>query len=57
MKVRLDQALTEAGVAHRVETYPARHGWVLRDTPAYNEAASERHWREVDSLFQNSLKH
>jgi carboxymethylenebutenolidase len=57
MKERLDHALTEAGVPHRVETYPARHGWVLRDTPAYNEAASERHWREVDSLFQNSLKH
>jgi hypothetical protein len=28
----------------------------LGETPAYNAAASERHWHEVDSPFQNSLK-
>src|SRR5690349_24865793 len=31
MKTRLEHALTSAGVDHRIETYPARHGWVPRD--------------------------
>src|SRR5580700_6692 len=31
MKARLEDALTRAGVAHSVETYPAKHGWVFRD--------------------------
>src|SRR4051812_1431465 len=33
MKQRLENALSEAGVAHVVETYPAKHGWVFSDTP------------------------
>ncbi|MGE5176046.1 MAG: dienelactone hydrolase family protein, partial [Hyphomicrobiales bacterium] len=56
MKARLEEALSRAGVDHRVETYPARHGWVFRDTPAYDEAASERHWRELIALFDAVLK-
>lgn len=56
MKARLEEALTRAGVDHTIETYPARHGWVFRDTPAYNEAASERHWRELAALFDSTLK-
>src|SRR5579871_5994596 len=31
MKARLEDALTKAGVDHQIETYPAKHGWVLRD--------------------------
>ena len=56
MKARLEDALTKAGVDHTIETYPAKHGWVFRDTPAYDEAASERHWRELVALFDSALK-
>jgi len=56
MKRRLDEALTAAGVDHLVETYPARHGWVFRDTPVYDAAAAERHWQSLTSLFEATLK-
>ncbi len=55
MKARLDKALTEAGVDHLIETYPAKHGWVLSDTPVYDEAAAQRHWRTVTQLFAETL--
>lgn len=56
MKARLDKALTEAGVDHLVETYPARHGWVLTDTPVYDEASAERHWRTLTQLLAETLE-
>lgn len=55
MKARLETALREAGVDHRIETYPARHGWVFRDTPAWDEAAAERHWTSLVALFRATL--
>lgn len=55
MKTRLEKALSGAGVDHRIETYPARHGWVLSDTPVYDEAAAERHWRMMTQLFGETL--
>ena len=57
MKQRLERALTEAGVDHTIETYPARHGWVLSDTPAYDPAAAERHWQTLLALFDATLPH
>jgi carboxymethylenebutenolidase len=56
MKAQLEQALSEAGVDHRIETYPAKHGWVFRDTPVYDAAASERHWQSMLALFNETLK-
>jgi carboxymethylenebutenolidase len=56
MKARLEAALTSAGVRHTIETYPAKHGWVFRDTPAYDAAASERHWSSLLALFDETLK-
>ena len=56
MKQRLEEALTNAGVDHTLETYPARHGWVFRDTPVYDAAASERHWRARVELLDSALK-
>jgi carboxymethylenebutenolidase len=56
MKQRLETALTEAGVDHLIETYPARHGWVFRDTPVYDAAASERHWQTLLALLAAKLK-
>jgi carboxymethylenebutenolidase len=55
MKARLEQALTDAGVDHTVETYPAKHGWVVRDTPVYDAAAAERHWKTLLALFGAAL--
>jgi carboxymethylenebutenolidase len=55
MKARLEEALTRAGVAHNIETYPAKHGWVLRDTPVYDAAAAERHWQTLVALFNATL--
>jgi carboxymethylenebutenolidase len=52
MKARLEDALTTAGVDHTIETYQARHGWVFRDTPVYDAAANERHWRSLLTLFE-----
>jgi carboxymethylenebutenolidase len=56
MKQRLDDALTAAHLAHTVETYPARHGWVPSDTPAHNPEQAERHYKALFSLFDSTLK-
>jgi carboxymethylenebutenolidase len=56
MKQRLETALAQAGVDHKIETYPARHGWVLRDTDAYDAAAAERHWQSLLALLDSKLK-
>ena len=55
MKRLLEKALTDAGVDHRIETYPARHGWVFRDMPVYDAAAEERHWQSLLALFASTL--
>ncbi|HUQ84573.1 MAG TPA: dienelactone hydrolase family protein [Gemmatimonadaceae bacterium] len=55
-KARLEQALTDAGVDHTVETYQARHGWVPRDTPVHDAAAAARHWDTLLALFRETLQ-
>ncbi|HEX5061379.1 MAG TPA: dienelactone hydrolase family protein [Kofleriaceae bacterium] len=55
-KARLDAALTDAGVAHTVETYPARHGWVPSDTPVHDPAQAERAWTSLFELFDKTLR-
>jgi carboxymethylenebutenolidase len=57
MKARLEQALSEAHVTHRVETYEgARHGFAVPDSPVFDAAAAERHWANLDALFSRRLK-
>ena len=56
MKQRLEKALTDNGVDHKIETYPAKHGWVFPDVPVYDAAASERHWQTMLALFEAKLK-
>ncbi|MEJ1231393.1 MAG: dienelactone hydrolase family protein [Galbitalea sp.] len=57
MADRLEELLTEAGVDHRLEVYPgARHGFTMTDFPVYDEAAAERHWRELLTLLDGTLK-
>jgi carboxymethylenebutenolidase len=56
MAARLEAALSDAGVDHRCEIYlDARHGWTMADFPVYDEAAAERHWRELTALFEETL--
>jgi carboxymethylenebutenolidase len=54
-KERLEQALTQAGVDHLIETYPARHGFAVPDHPAFDPAAAERHWAALLSLLREAL--
>lgn len=56
MKARLEDALTKAGVDHTVETYPAKHGWVLSDTPVYDAKCAERHYEALFALLDATLK-
>jgi carboxymethylenebutenolidase len=57
MAARLEQALSDASVDHRCEIYPeALHGWTMTDFPVYNEAAAERHWGEMVTLFDGTIK-
>jgi carboxymethylenebutenolidase len=55
-KARLEQALTEAGVDHTIETYNALHGFVPSDTPVHDEAAAAKHWETLLALFGRTLK-
>jgi len=34
----------------------AKHGWVFRDTPVYDPAAAERHWKTLVALLDAKLK-
>jgi carboxymethylenebutenolidase len=52
---RLEKALTEAGVAHTIETYAAHHGFAVPDNASYDEAAAERHWQAMEKLFGSAL--
>ncbi|HEX7340335.1 MAG TPA: dienelactone hydrolase family protein [Rhodanobacteraceae bacterium] len=55
MKADLEKALTDAGVEHTVETWPAGHGWTFYDMPVYDKACYERHLRVLNDLFGRSL--
>jgi carboxymethylenebutenolidase len=51
----LDEALTKAGVDHVVEKYPAKHGWVLTDTPVYDADSAERHWKTLLDMLRTTF--
>ncbi len=51
----LDKALSAAGVEHRIETYPAGHGFAVPDNPPYDEEAAERHWIAMQEVFATAL--
>ncbi|HET7499441.1 MAG TPA: dienelactone hydrolase family protein [Kofleriaceae bacterium] len=52
---RLRDAFVAAHVDHTIETYPAKHGWVLDDTPVYDRAAAERHFQTLTALLRGAL--
>jgi carboxymethylenebutenolidase len=52
----LEKALTEAGVTHTVEFYPAKHGFAVHDHLAvYDPAAAQRHYEALASLYGSTL--
>ena len=49
----LKAAFGTAGVPARVEVYDgANHGWCVKGSAAYNEAAAERAWSELTALYK-----
>jgi carboxymethylenebutenolidase len=51
----LEDALTDAGVDHLIETYRALHGFAVPDNPTYDPDAATRHWRALADLFSTTL--
>jgi carboxymethylenebutenolidase len=51
----LDAALTQAGVEHIIERYPALHGFAVADNAPYDEAAARRHWQAMADFFAATL--
>lgn len=51
----LETALTEAGVSHVIETYPAHHGFAVPDNETFDEAAAARHWAALADLYGRVL--
>ena len=55
-QAQLVTALSQAAVDYQLELYPgAGHGFTVPDNPSYNEAAAERHWTRLDTLFAETL--
>jgi carboxymethylenebutenolidase len=51
-----EKALEEAGASYRAEVYEgAAHGYTMADTAAFDEEASERHFRELRELLGRTL--
>ncbi len=56
-RAALGEALTAAGVDHRIELYEgALHGFAVPDFPVYDQAAAERQWRAALTLFAETLR-
>jgi carboxymethylenebutenolidase len=52
----LERTLQAVGARYRCEIYQgAKHGYTMADTPAYDDAASERHFRELRALLERTL--
>ena len=51
-----EAALDDAGATYRSEVYEgAKHGYTMVDSPVYDEAAAERHYRELRALLERAL--
>jgi carboxymethylenebutenolidase len=51
----LERSLTDAGVVHTIETYPAHHGFAVPDNPSYDPDAAARHWKATEQFFSSVL--
>ena len=52
---RLEKALGDAKVAHTIEPYQCRHGWVPSDTPVHDAAGAEKHFQTLFALLRRRL--
>jgi len=52
---QLEKALTAAGVDHKIESYPAAHGYAVPDNASYDADAAERHWTATREFFAANL--
>ena len=55
VKEKLKAALAAAGRPHKVEVYPAGHGWTMKGSQVYDEAQAERAWAELLALYRRAL--
>lgn len=55
VKAKLTRAFLAAGLDHRIEQYPARHGFCVVDMPTYDEAAATRQYGALEDLFNETL--
>lgn len=51
----LGKTLAALGKRHQIEHYEARHDWAVIDTPVYDAAEAERHWKAILALFAEEL--
>jgi len=52
----VEGALRATGKEFRAEVYAgAKHGYTMADTPAYDEAAAERHYDELSALLSRTV--
>ncbi|HTQ12039.1 MAG TPA: dienelactone hydrolase family protein [Fimbriimonadaceae bacterium] len=56
-QARLEDALTSAGIPHKIEVYEdAPHGYTMADTAAFRPDAAERHFENLIALLNRRLK-
>ena len=56
MEARFLEAAEKSGITYRHELYPcAAHGWTQKDFPIYDQAADDRHWRELTALYKRTI--
>jgi carboxymethylenebutenolidase len=51
----LKAAFSEAKRPATVEVYPANHGWCVKGSAVYDEAAAEKAWSELTALYKKTL--
>ena len=55
VKDELRAAFAAANRPAAVEVYPANHGWCVKGSQVYDEAAAERAWSELTALYRSTL--
>jgi carboxymethylenebutenolidase len=53
--VAIERALTDAHVAHTIETYAGKHGYAVTDHDAYDAPSAEKHYAAMQALFARRL--
>jgi len=51
----LKKAFADAKTTATVEVYPANHGWCVKGSQVYDEAAAEKAWAELTKLYKAAL--